>query len=135
MGTDLYLGKAAIPGSLRPFFSQNRYSESQLLTQTQLTGISSSSSFCANRTGLWPDSEKWSFLLHIHQQSAAFNRLKLIDLQNSCFLCSKSKPCFGVGLVLLLINSFAKPVSLSSEPQKLSCNTLTKLRHYLEFCN
>ena len=45
------------------------------------------------------------------------------------------KPYFGVGLVLLLIKSFAKLVSLPSEPQKLSCNTLTKLRHYLEFCN
>lgn len=64
LGTDLYLKKAAIPGSPVLFLSHKGYPESQLLTQAQLTGISSPPLFCANRKGLWPDSEKWSFFTY-----------------------------------------------------------------------
>lgn len=120
------------------FFSHNGCSVSQLLTQAQLAGTSCSPSFCTDRTGLWPGSERSGASSLI----ACFPIVKLhstdsdgLLCQNDCVLCSKTKPYFGVGVVLLLKKSFAKLVSLSSEPQKLSCNTLTKLRHYLEFCN
>lgn len=41
----------------------------------------------------------------------------------------------SVDAITLPVRSLVKLVLLSSEPQKMSCNTLTKLRHYLELCN
>lgn len=142
LGTDLYPKEAAIPGSPMLFFSHNGYPESQLLTQAQLTSISSPPSFCANRKGLWPDSEEQSFFTY-----CIFTSSQLHPTDPTRLLCKVMLPLpqmktvagyesrvYGY-VITLPMRSFVKLVLLSSEPQKLSCNTLTKLRHYLEVCN
>lgn len=87
LGTDPFLKKS----SNSRFFYAILESPRVLQEPAAYPGISSSPSFCADRTRLWPESEKWSFCAY-----CVFTHSRLRSAHSNGLLCKMLLPLLRI---------------------------------------